>query len=104
VKKEGGYVCRRCDWLIAVVALVMTFLLLKSKRFPAMFALLLFGITVAFIKTSALAGQLMQLDVGLRLPEVSPFRFTWNELVMGYPDHTGGCREAAFFLSSKNRS
>ncbi len=71
------------NWPIAIAALLLTFLLLKSRRFPAMFALLLFGLAVAIVTTPSLLTQLAQLKVGFKLPEFSLFRFSWNDLVMG---------------------
>lgn len=71
------------NWPIAIAALLITFLLLKSRRFPAMFVLLIFGLAVSLATSPGFLSQLMQVQVGFKLPDMSLFRFSWNELVMG---------------------
>ncbi|KJF28425.1 sulfate transporter [Clostridium aceticum] len=71
------------SWMIAIIALLITFFLLKSKRFPAMFALLLFGCVVAFIETPDLIQQLSNIRFKLQVPSINFVPFTLKELFSG---------------------
>lgn len=73
----------RTDILIAIAALVITFLLLMNKRFPAMFALLVFGIGVALVKNPDIWHELTSIRPNLRLPQFSLGALSWKELVTG---------------------
>ncbi len=71
------------DWLVAVAALAVTFIMLGNKKIPAMFALLMIGVFVAFAKEPGLWTQLTAVEVGLRLPEFTLGQITWHDFVMG---------------------
>ncbi|MEW6573619.1 MAG: putative sulfate/molybdate transporter [Bacillota bacterium] len=73
------------DWIVALIALVITFLMLGNKKIPAMFALLLIGIIVAFLKTHdpGLLARLAAVDVGLKLPHFALGELTWQDFVKG---------------------
>lgn len=73
------------DWVVALIALVITFLMLGNKKLPAMFALLLIGIIVAFLKTHdpGLLARLAAVDVGLKLPHFALGELTWQDLIKG---------------------
>jgi MFS superfamily sulfate permease-like transporter len=78
------------NWTIAIIALFITFILLKSRRFPAMFALLLLGLLFTFIKEPSLFLTLLNIKPQLYLPSISLIPFTWKEflegaLIMGIP-------------------
>jgi len=73
----------KTDFAVAVMALVMTFVLLTSKRIPAMFALLVFGIAAALVQNPGLVHDLAAIEFGLRLPQFALGTMTWNDLVMG---------------------
>jgi MFS superfamily sulfate permease-like transporter len=70
--------------VIAVGGVILTLLLLNSKRFPAMLVLLAYGIVVAFIQKPGLLGDLSHISVGFRFPELTFARMTWQELLSGF--------------------
>ena len=69
--------------LVAAVALAGTFFLLSKENIPAMLVLLAFGLSVAFISNPSLWNELTQISVGLRIPEISLGRITWQDLIAG---------------------
>lgn len=69
--------------ITALVALILTFLLLSSERAPAMLVLLGFGIIVAFIQNPGLFLALMQLSPHFRLPEIALTKIGWKDIVGG---------------------
>jgi len=69
--------------ILAVVAIVLTFMLLTSERIPAMLLLLSLGIGYSLVQDTALLGQLSTVSPHLRLPEFTLGRLTWNDLVLG---------------------
>lgn len=71
------------DFLVAVIALAIAFTLLTSKRFPAMFALIIFGVTVALVKDPGLAKELSGIHWNFRLPDFTPGQITWAEFIKG---------------------
>ncbi len=71
------------QWGVAVIALVVTFLLLTSKRLPAMLVLLCLGIFTSLILNPSLLGELRQISVHFRLPELVFNKIRWQDLVMG---------------------
>ena len=73
----------KTDVLLALAALVLTFTLLSSKRLPAMFALLIFGIAVALIKNPAFLQEIIAIRPNFRLPEFSLGSLSWRELMTG---------------------
>ncbi len=80
---EGLSMMKGTPW-IAVGGVIMTLLLLNSKRFPAMLCLLAFGIVVAFIQKPELIEDLSNLSIRFRLPELTLGRISWKELLSGF--------------------
>jgi predicted benzoate:H+ symporter BenE len=80
---EGLSMMKEAPW-IAVGGVIITLLLLNSKRFPAMLCLLAYGIAVAFIQKPELIGELSNLSVRFRLPELTFGRISWQELLSGF--------------------
>ena len=74
----------RTEPLFAIGGGVLTLLLLNSKRYPAMLALLAYGIVVAFIMNPALLGDLSHVSLRFRLPYVGIPRISWSELMAGF--------------------
>ncbi|PIV24624.1 MAG: sulfate transporter [Deltaproteobacteria bacterium CG_4_8_14_3_um_filter_45_9] len=70
--------------LFAIGGVVITLFLLNSKRFPAMLCLLAYGITVAFIQKPELIGELSNLSIRFRLPELAFGQISWKELLSGF--------------------
>jgi MFS superfamily sulfate permease-like transporter len=80
---EGLSMMKGTPW-IAVGGVIITLLLLNSKRFPAMLCLLAYGIVVAFIQKPELIGEVSNLSVRFRLPELTFGRISWKELLSGF--------------------
>ena len=80
---EGLSMMRGTPW-IAIGGVIITLLLLNSKRFPAMLCLLAYGIVVAFIQKPELVGELSNLSIRFRLPELTFGRISWKELLSGF--------------------
>ncbi len=74
----------RGEPLFAIGGVLITLLLLNSKRFPAMLCLLAYGIVVAFIQKPELIGELSDLSIRFRLPELTFGRISWKELLSGF--------------------
>ena len=70
--------------LFAVGGVIITLLLLSSKRLPAMLVLLGFGIVLAFIQKPDLFGDLSHISIRFRFPELTFGRMTWKELLAGF--------------------
>jgi len=68
---------------IAIGGMVVTFLLLTSRRFPAMFCLLAYGMVMALIERPALLQELSHLSVKFRLPELTFGKISLQELLAG---------------------
>src|SRR3972149_3417095 len=80
---EGLSMMRGTPW-IAIGGVIITLLLLNSKRFPAMLCLLAYGIVVAFIQKPELIEELSNLSIRFRLPELTFGRISWKELLSGF--------------------
>ena len=80
---EGLSMMKGTPW-IAIGGVIITLLLLNSKRFPAMLCLLAYGIVVAFIQEPELIGELSNLSIRFRLPELTFGRISWKELLSGF--------------------
>ena len=80
---EGLSMMKGTPW-IAIGGVMITLLLLNSKRFPAMLCLLAYGIVVAFIQKPELIGELSNLSIRFRLPELTFGRISWKELLSGF--------------------
>ncbi|MGZ3605119.1 MAG: putative sulfate/molybdate transporter [Thermodesulfobacteriota bacterium] len=70
--------------LSAVGGVLITLLLLNSKRFPAMLCLLAYGIVVAYIEKPELFQELSNLSVRFRFPELTFGRISWQDLLAGF--------------------
>ncbi|MBI4283621.1 MAG: sulfate transporter [Chloroflexi bacterium] len=71
------------QWGVALIAVVITFLLLTSKRLPAMLVLLCLGILTSLVLNPSLLGELRQVSVHFRLPELVFGKIRWQDLVLG---------------------
>jgi MFS superfamily sulfate permease-like transporter len=80
---EGLSMMKGTPW-IAVGGVIITLLLLNSRRFPAMLCLLAYGIVVAFIQKPELMGEFSNLSIRFRLPELTFGRISWKELLSGF--------------------
>jgi MFS superfamily sulfate permease-like transporter len=80
---EGLSMMKATPW-IAIGGVIITLLLLNSKRFPAMLCLLAYGIVVAFIQKPELIGEFSNLSIRFRLPELTFGRISWKELLSGF--------------------
>ncbi len=74
----------RGELLFAIGGVIITLLLLNSKRFPAMLILLGYGIVLAFVQRPDLLGELSQIYIRFRFPELTFARMTWQELLSGF--------------------
>jgi MFS superfamily sulfate permease-like transporter len=79
-----GLVMMKEQPLVAIGGVVITFLLLSSKRFPAMLCLLGYGIVMVFIQRPELLQELSHLSIRLRLPELTFGKISWKELLSGF--------------------
>ncbi len=79
----GGLDMMRTEPLLAVGGAVLTLVLLSSKRYPAMLALLAFGIIAAFIQNPALLGDLSHVSLRFRFPQIGIPRISWSDMVAG---------------------
>jgi len=70
--------------LIAVGGVILTLLLLNSKRFPAMLCLLAYGIAMAFVQKPQLFRDLSNLSIHFRFPELTFGRMSWQDLLAGF--------------------
>src|SRR4030065_869065 len=79
-----GWGMMRTQPLFAIGGVIITLLLLNSKRFPAMLILLGYGIVLAFIQRPDLLGELAHISIRFRLPELTFARMSWKELFSGF--------------------
>jgi MFS superfamily sulfate permease-like transporter len=70
--------------LSAIGGVLITLLLLNSKRFPAMLCLLAYGIVVAYIETPELFQEISNLSIRFRFPELTFGRISWQDLLAGF--------------------
>ena len=70
-------------WIVAAVALALTLLLLDSRRFPAMFLLLIGGAAYQLVVEPQVLAQLSGVKPELRLPELSFTSITWSDVAIG---------------------
>jgi len=73
----------KTDFDVAVIALIMTFLLLTSRRIPAMFALIIFGVAVALFKNPGLVHELAGIELIFRFPQFAVGDITWTDMIKG---------------------
>jgi MFS superfamily sulfate permease-like transporter len=67
----------------AVIALVVTYLLLSNPKIPAMFMLLIIGIVSAVIMNPQIMSELAKIHIGFTLPVFSLPMITWNDFLTG---------------------
>ncbi len=80
---KDGIQKMQSDLAIAIFALLLTFFLLKGNKVPAMFVLLVVGVAVAIFRDPSLFGQLAQIKIGFRVPELAVASVTWQDFVKG---------------------
>src|SRR5512136_719773 len=73
----------RGEPLFAIGGVLITLLLLNSKRFPAMLCLLAYGIVVAYIEKPELFQEISNLSIRFRFPELTFGRISWQDLLAG---------------------
>jgi MFS superfamily sulfate permease-like transporter len=71
------------SWLLSATVLFVALLLLSSRRFPAMFALLIGGAVLAFIRDPALLDTVRNVRFEARLPSFALAGLTWSDFVIG---------------------
>jgi MFS superfamily sulfate permease-like transporter len=71
------------DIIIAVIAMAITFLLLNSKRIPAMFILLIFGVITALYKDAGLIKELSAIRFDFQMPRIILGQLTWPDIFKG---------------------
>jgi MFS superfamily sulfate permease-like transporter len=74
----------RTEPLFAVGGAVLTLVLLGSKRYPAMLALIAYGVIVALIQKPALLGDIAHVSIRFRCPEIGLPRISWSDLAAGF--------------------
>jgi len=74
----------RGEPLFAIGGVIITLLLLNSKRLPAMLILLGYGIVLAFIQKPDLLGELTHISIRFRFPELTFARMSWKDLLAGF--------------------
>ncbi|MGD0152729.1 MAG: putative sulfate/molybdate transporter [Thermacetogeniaceae bacterium] len=70
------------NYLLAAVALILTFILIGNKKFPVMFLLLALGLGTSLFLSPALLPALKQ-GIGFHLPHFTFSQLTWPDLVKG---------------------
>lgn len=73
----------REDVVIAVLALIITFLSLQNKRIPAMFILLVFGVAANLYEKPWLLQELSAIHFDFRFPQVSLGSLTLSDFFKG---------------------
>jgi hypothetical protein len=79
-----GLSMMRTEPLFAIGGVVITLLLLSSKRFPAMLVLLGYGVILAFIQRSELLEEVSHISIRFRFPELTFARMSWGDLLAGF--------------------
>lgn len=74
----------RGEPLLAIGGIIMTLLLLNSKRLPAMLILLGYGIVLTLIQKPDLLGELTHISIRFRFPELTFARMSWKDLLAGF--------------------
>jgi MFS superfamily sulfate permease-like transporter len=74
----------RGEPLFAIGGIIITLLLLKSRRFPAMLVLLGYGIVISFIQKPDLLEELTHISIRFRFPELTFPQMSWQELLSGF--------------------
>lgn len=78
-----GITMMQTSFLIAAIALMMTFILLKNKTFPAMFVLLMFGIVAGIVMNPSILADLKTVRFDFQLPKYSLGQMTMSDFITG---------------------
>ena len=70
--------------VVAIGGVILTLVLLNSKRFPAMLCLLAYGIGMAFVQKPELFQDISNLSIRFRIPELTFARMSWQDLLAGF--------------------
>jgi MFS superfamily sulfate permease-like transporter len=70
--------------LFAIGGVIIILFLLANKRFPAMLALLGFGIALSILQKPELLKELSQISIRFRFPELTFARMSWSDLLAGF--------------------
>jgi len=73
----------KSDFLVAITALVIAFLLLTNKRIPAMFALIVLEIVAAIVRDPGLIRELSGIHFGFKLPQFALEQISWGDFIKG---------------------
>jgi MFS superfamily sulfate permease-like transporter len=79
-----GLAMMRAQSFVSIGGVVLTLLLLNSRRFPAMLALLGYGIVMALVQKPELIDELSRISLRFRFPEIALGKITWKELLSGF--------------------
>jgi MFS superfamily sulfate permease-like transporter len=71
------------DWLLAVAAMALTFVLLSHERIPAMLLLLAFGAATALAREPGILAEFATISVQPRLPHFAIAGLGWEDVVTG---------------------
>ncbi len=71
------------DWLLAVAAMALTFVLLSHERIPAMLLLLTFGAAAALALEPGLLAELAGISFHPRLPHFAVAGLSWEDVATG---------------------
>jgi len=69
------------DWLLAIVAMALTFALLFHERIPAMLVLLTFGAAATLVREPGIVAELARTSIQPRLPHFALAGLGWEDLV-----------------------
>mgnify|MGYP000951926554 CR=1 FL=1 len=70
--------------LSAIGGVLLTLLLLNSRRLPGILVLLAYGAVLAFIQTPSLLTDLSHISIRFRYPEPVFARMSWSEVLAGF--------------------
>ncbi len=80
---EGLEMMREAPF-VALGGVILTLLLLNSRRLPAMLCLLAYGTVIAFAQKPGLLHDLTNLSIRFRLPQLTFGRMSWQDLLAGF--------------------
>jgi MFS superfamily sulfate permease-like transporter len=78
-----GIKLAEADFVLAAVAVALTFALLSYERVPAMLLLLGFGIAIALLREPQLVAELGAVSFRFRLPDFALTHIAWPDVVTG---------------------
>jgi MFS superfamily sulfate permease-like transporter len=71
------------DFVTALIAMAITFILLTNKRVPAMFVLIIIGVAAALLKNPDLIKELSGINFDFQLPHFVLGQITWQDFIKG---------------------